>query len=172
VIVVGELSHGAIYASRGRITVEIEHGAECSECGARMPKGTAAFFEWDNSNRQRSKTTASGYSVGATTIRHRIDCQQKPDMPSANPPFVVGSQTSMDAAAAIAPATPNLRARVLHMLRVQGPATDEEGSERLSMDLNSYRPRRIELVESGVVVDSGHTRKTHAGRQATVWTTT
>jgi hypothetical protein len=42
--------------------------------------------------------------------------------------------------------------------------------ERLVMDPSSQRPRRVELVTGGQVVDSGRKRKTVSGRQAVVWT--
>lgn len=34
---------------------------------------------------------------------------------------------------------------------------------------NSVRPRRVELVRDGLVVDSGEKRKTRSGRNAIVW---
>lgn len=48
-------------------------------------------------------------------------------------------------------------------------ATDEEIQETLGMNASTQRPRRIDLVKRGLVVDSGTTRPTHAGRQAVVW---
>jgi hypothetical protein len=47
--------------------------------------------------------------------------------------------------------------------------TDEELQDALGMNPNTQRPRRIELVERGLVRDSGRTRKTKSGRRATVW---
>jgi hypothetical protein len=73
VIVVGDLPQGALYAARGQVVVELEHGAKCATCGQRMPRGTIAFFEWDSSDRKRGKATASGYSIATTTLRHRVE---------------------------------------------------------------------------------------------------
>lgn len=47
-------------------------------------------------------------------------------------------------------------------------ATDDEMQVSLNMNPSTQRPRRIELVERGLVVASGQ-RKTRSGRAATVW---
>lgn len=47
--------------------------------------------------------------------------------------------------------------------------TDEEGIALTNLSPSSYRPRRVELVEAGLVVDSGLTRPSLSGRQMTVW---
>lgn len=47
--------------------------------------------------------------------------------------------------------------------------TDEEGGLALAINPSTYRPRRIELVERGAVIDSSTTRRTSSGRQAVVW---
>lgn len=48
-------------------------------------------------------------------------------------------------------------------------ATDEEGQQALGLDGNTYRPRRVELQEAGLVVDSKVTRLTKNKRKAVVW---
>lgn len=48
-------------------------------------------------------------------------------------------------------------------------ATDEEMQVQLSMGANTQRPRRVELVQRGRLVDSGKTRRTVAGVAAVVW---
>jgi len=48
-------------------------------------------------------------------------------------------------------------------------ATDEEIQTWLGMNPSTQRPRRVELVKKGLVVDSGKTRQTRSGRKATVW---
>ena len=87
-----------------------------------------------------------------------------------SPPFVAGSRTSREAAASVIPSTPNLRARVLTLLR-RTPAglTDEEIQTVLGMNPSTQRPRRIELERMGLVFDSGRRRATQSGRMATVW---
>lgn len=47
--------------------------------------------------------------------------------------------------------------------------TDEELQHELDMNPSTERPRRVELVEYGLVVDSGERRTTHAGIEAIVW---
>ena len=48
-------------------------------------------------------------------------------------------------------------------------ATDEEQQDGLDMNPSTQRPRRIELVQRGLVHDSGRTRPTRSGRAAVVW---
>ncbi len=57
------------------------------------------------------------------------------------------------------------RARVYEAIR-QAPAglTDQEIAATLGLAENSVRPRRLELVERGLVVDSGTTRLTSTGK--------
>lgn len=52
---------------------------------------------------------------------------------------------------------------------VVGGLTDEECAEVTRMSPNAARPRRIELLRDGLLVDSGYTRKTRSNRSATVW---
>lgn len=49
------------------------------------------------------------------------------------------------------------------------PCTDEELCVRLKMDPNTERPRRWELSEKGIVVDSGKRRNTRTGSPAIIW---
>ena len=84
-------------------------------------------------------------------------------------PSVRGSITSATAADSLAPQTLNrLHRLVLEYLRDHGPATDEEIAAGLAMNPSTARPRRIELVRRGMVVEAG-TRKTAAKRNASVW---
>lgn len=82
-----------------------------------------------------------------------------------------GPQTSRDAAVDIREHAHKQRARVLAFLASRGAhgATDQEIEQALGMVGNSVRPRRGELLESGCLEDSGTTRKTVSGRNATVW---
>jgi hypothetical protein len=63
---------------------------------------------------------------------------------------------------------------VLDLLRDVLPhgLTDEQMQTYLGMNPSTQRPRRIELVRSGLVVDSGFKRPTRSGRDATVWRAT
>lgn len=49
--------------------------------------------------------------------------------------------------------------------------TDDEIDERTPKHVtqNSTRPRRVNLVEAGLVADSRKTRPSRSGRKATVW---
>lgn len=78
--------------------------------------------------------------------------------------------TSIIAAADVLPRTGTQRRRVYDFIRRQAEhgATDEEIQEALRMGGNTERPRRVELVRDGLVVDSER-RRTHGGRPAIVW---
>jgi hypothetical protein len=80
-----------------------------------------------------------------------------------------GTPTSRAAAVAIQPNAGTLRAKVLEWLREHGPATDEEMQNGIPMPASTQRPRRVELVTAGLVVDSGTTRTTTSGRSAVLW---
>jgi hypothetical protein len=82
------------------------------------------------------------------------------------------SATSVAAAREITPAGNRLRAAVLEFLRGRpAGATDEEIQTGLGMNPSTQRPRRVELVDAGLVVAAG-TRRTASGRKATVWKAT
>lgn len=82
------------------------------------------------------------------------------------------SDTSRSAARNIESSASTLRAKVYRFLSVSGEygATDEELQIALEMNPSTQRPRRIELVEKGLVKDSGRVRKTRSKRNAVVWT--
>jgi hypothetical protein len=78
-------------------------------------------------------------------------------------PGIVGHthpDTSRAAAERITPRTGTQRARVLDYVRWKGEdgATDHEVQQALSLDGNTERPRRIELVNAGHLEDSGRRR--------------
>ena len=80
--------------------------------------------------------------------------------------------TSREAARLIAPRAGSKRDQVLHEIAAAwavGGATDEAIALALHMSPSTERPRRVELVEQGWVIDAGFTRKTRAGVNATVW---
>jgi len=47
--------------------------------------------------------------------------------------------------------------------------TDHEMQAHLNMIGSTQRPRRVELCDKGLVVDSGRQRPTPSGRMAVVW---
>ncbi len=77
----------------------------------------------------------------------------------------------MNAAESIEATASTTRAEVYAFLANAGVhgATDEEVCDALAMHGNTERPRRVELVESGHVVDSTYRRYTKSNRMAVVW---
>ena len=85
-------------------------------------------------------------------------------------PYQRHSDTSHEAAKANAPASGTQRKAVFDLLEGHPVGLiDEEIQNLLEMNPSTERPRRIELVASGLVVDSGGTRLTKSGRRAVVW---
>jgi hypothetical protein len=82
------------------------------------------------------------------------------------------SATSVEAANLIVGARADtLRGEIYrYLLSVTGTgATDEEGQDALGLPGNTYRPRRVELQNAGLVVDSRRVRLTRNRRKAVVW---
>ena len=77
------------------------------------------------------------------------------------------TRTSIDAAISVAGKTKSMRQRVLEVLHDR-PMTDEMIALRLQMSPNTARPRRVELVRLGQVVQVGVT-KSASGRDAALW---
>jgi hypothetical protein len=83
-------------------------------------------------------------------------------------PYVRSSQTSKAAGNSVSNAEQG-RQRILAYLRQTYGCTDQELQVALGMSGDYERPRRVELVCRGEVIDSKRTRKTSSGRDATVW---
>lgn len=81
------------------------------------------------------------------------------------------SGTSRVAAVEAVPLTGSKRQAVFHFIQEQGwrGATDEEIQTALDMNPSTQRPRRVELVDQGLIQDSGRTRLTRSRRAAAVW---
>lgn len=81
------------------------------------------------------------------------------------------SETSMAAARGAEKIAPTQRQLVHSVIALAGTRglTDEEMQAATEMNPSTQRPRRVELVTAGVVVDSGRVRPTTSGRNATVW---
>ena len=88
-----------------------------------------------------------------------------------DPPAQHHSETSLAAAEAIRPSAASLRMKVLGFIVARGGdgATDPEIQAALRMEGSTQRPRRVELVDAGLVRDSGRKRTTASLRRATVW---
>jgi predicted ArsR family transcriptional regulator len=85
-------------------------------------------------------------------------------------PFARNSRTSQVAALTMrgSPADEG-RARVLAVLKSQGPMTDEQIADVTGMNPSSVRPRRGELLKAGLIGREAFNRKTRSGRKAAVW---
>lgn len=80
------------------------------------------------------------------------------------------STTSRKAAESVSDATVTKRAEdIIALVKRTGGVTDEQMQTLLGMNGNSQRPVRVGLVKLGLLRDSGRTRKTISGREATVW---
>lgn len=77
--------------------------------------------------------------------------------------------TSKDAATRIGDGRNRLQVVVLVAITSNGGLTDEAGIARTGIAASTYRPRRVELVDGGLVRDSGRKALTASGRQAIVW---
>jgi hypothetical protein len=86
-------------------------------------------------------------------------------------PFQPHSATSKAAAKAVEPKLNGQQRMIRRYLTGRGPsgATDEEIALDLGFTASTARPRRVELVELGLVKDSGKTRAGSSGRKMTVW---
>lgn len=98
-----------------------------------------------------------------------------PPIDESLPLFAAPSQrhsvTSMRAADSLdGDALNTLQRSVVAFLKTKGEhgATDEEMQLGIPMAASTQRPRRIELVRRGLVVEAG-TRKARSGRYATAW---
>lgn len=67
------------------------------------------------------------------------------------------SDTSIEAAESVIPVLPKLQAEVLAYAKLMGKNgfTDEQMNEYFQTYKSSYRTRRAELVEQGLIEDSG-----------------
>lgn len=133
--------------------------------------------EWQCTDHQCYRNNTK-YDIPCHGTRCVHDVKQKDEKPQAPPepdlfappPPAVATDTSIEAAAKIAPAASTLRRAVLQYIENNGPSTDEEMQKALGMPANTQRPRRRELVQQGLLYDSGARKKTASGRNAILWT--
>jgi len=87
------------------------------------------------------------------------------------PPFIRHSDTSRLAAISVLDSARTWRAKVYRYIREAGVngVTDDEIQRGLGLNPSTQRPRRVELVELGVIADSLDRRRTPSGRLAVVW---
>jgi hypothetical protein len=70
------------------------------------------------------------------------------------PPHQRHSRTSQRAARSIAPRAPSIKSRVLEFIKAHPEgATDEQLIDAIGLSASTVRPRRIDLVEDGLIQD-------------------
>lgn len=120
---------------------------------------------WGSKNDAAPEATGAGVKV----LKVQPKDTTKPLSPPAHHAAPFG--TSSVAAKQAAPRCPSARSRLLKEFERAGSygLTDEEGESALDLKSQSYTPRRRELVQLGLVIDSGQRRHTTSGRPAAVW---
>ena len=94
---------------------------------------------------------------------------QSPSAPGIKLGFGAHS-TSVIAAAVVLPKSGTQRSKVLYAVaESEDGMTDAEIALDLSMEGNSVRPRRLELIEMGWLVDSGRRRASAGHGEGIVW---
>lgn len=87
-------------------------------------------------------------------------------------PWQIHSQESQDAAFSMIGRAETIRDRVLALIRGSCDGlTDEELTEMMGLNPSTVRPRRIELMNRGLITDFGR-RRNHSGRLALIWVAT
>lgn len=148
----------------------------CTVCGARvawhrrlddMDQAAAEVWLEDHPDYQLTPSSPSEQMLATHAAVAALDAPGAKLRNDAPP-------TSRAAAVKVAPGAGTQRGRVLRCIVAAGAegATDDQVRDRLGLELNTIRPRRLELVEAGYVIDSGDTRMTPSGNPAVVWLAT
>jgi hypothetical protein len=126
--------------------------------GHQIPRGKPSF-------NRRSKMKKSKAKVPYESTLQAI-LKLKGSAPSQ-----AHSTTSQEAATSILIHSKSIRAKVWKYLvnKDTTGATDQQIQIDLRLDPSTERPRRRELVLQGFVKDSGFTKKTRSGHNATIW---
>lgn len=168
--VLGDVDQRALNAPRGSLTVVMEHGAACTNCGEPIAEGQQATFAWDNKrSAEPSRLHLDGR--GSTTLKHKV-CVTATTPASA---VITGYKaTSFDAWVASLPTLNATQRVILDLYRSRGPMTDEAMYEAYgALDPAAYRntvlPARNALYKIGAVVDTGKRAQVKSGRTAIVW---
>lgn len=123
--------------------------------------------------RERLITIRSDDLFVADMVRMCIVICDKALHPGMLPPHQAHSDTSTEAALAIAPKFGPMVNSVLIFLSQHGRGlTDEQAQGLMGMEGNSYRPCRVTLADKGYVWDTGERRLTSRRRRAAVWAVT
>lgn len=170
-----------------RCITRTRDGQRCSRCQVQLDVRGHTFVEPD-----LEELTAAGQLPGDAAWRRCRQCgacrwehslwgdavqegpAPAPSDPLSDPHAYVGAgarPTAQAAAEGVLVRSGTQRHRVLAALERTGDrgATDDELGGLTALALNSVRPRRLELVEAGYVMDSGDTRPSAQGNAAVVW---
>lgn len=91
------------------------------------------------------------------------------DLFNVEPPHQAHSSTSSASAAETKPKFGKNMLKVMAAHSERDGLTDEEGCEASNMTGNSYRPARVACEKLGLIVKTDATRKTKAGRYASIY---
>ena len=91
------------------------------------------------------------------------------DLFAIDPPHQAHSPTSVASAAEIKPKFGKNMVKALDAMADNPGLTDEEGCRLTGMTGNSYRPARVKLEQLGLLWKTDGTRKTAAGRNASIY---
>lgn len=80
--------------------------------------------------------------------------------------------TSKAAADSVRQTVAHRRTEVLHVIRQFGPCSDADVQRITGLDGSSVRPRRVELLEMGLIADSGERGLTPSRRRCVKWVAT
>lgn len=89
-------------------------------------------------------------------------------MTTTLPPFVRSSETSRAAALSMYDHAPTQKELVLAAIRTYGPVSDQRIAELTGLPGDSVRPRRVALLNDGLIEQSGE-GVTTAGRKCALW---
>lgn len=144
---------------------------EAYMAGGAVGPDAVQWFKMVGGNRQLTRLKARVRAGLEADLVYDDETKRFTSPVDCRAPYVRGSATSAAAAASLTAETMNaLQRRVLDFIASRGEegATDEECQRELGMNPSTQRPRRGELANAGLIVESG-TRLTSSRRRATVW---
>lgn len=141
----------------------------CGSCGRTVAAPDGVDAEPGRPTIHADYRTGKDPVCGKPTTWHR----ERPTTPA--PRARRSDPATSHAAARSVADTGTIRARILEIIRTEGPLTDEELLELFerrhpaTASPSGIRTRRKELVDMGYLEDSGQRATTKAGRQTAIW---